>query len=118
MNPGSGQRSRGKARRFDPTRSAPLLAEVIQSAPTAIVMIVLMDVQMPEMDGLEATAAIRAGEVASGRHLRIVAMTAHALEGDREKCLAAGMDAYVSKPVRRADLLAALVRVKGLPAAK
>jgi len=74
--------------------------------------VVLMDVQMPEMDGFEATAAIRASEEGSDRHLRIVAMTAHAMDGDREKCLAAGMDDYVSKPIRRADLITALERRK------
>jgi CheY-like chemotaxis protein len=61
--------------------------------------IVLMDVQMPEMDGLEATRAIRAGEQASGGHIPIVAMTAHAVKGDLERCLEAGMDEYVSKPI-------------------
>jgi len=74
--------------------------------------IVLMDVQMPEMDGLEATAAIRAAEQEGGRngHVPIVAMTAHAMHGDRETCLAAGMDDYVSKPIRRRDLVRALAR--------
>ena len=61
--------------------------------------LVLMDVQMPEMGGLEATQAIRAKEQATGRHLPILAMTAHAMEGDRERCLASGMDGYIAKPI-------------------
>jgi CheY-like chemotaxis protein len=73
--------------------------------------LVLMDVQMPDMGGLEATAAIRAQENVSGDHVPIVAMTARAISGDREKCLAAGMDDYVSKPIQIAELNAAIQRV-------
>jgi two-component system sensor histidine kinase/response regulator len=69
---------------------------------------VLMDVQMPEMDGFEATAAIRDKEKDSGGHIPIIAMTAHAMAGDREKCLDAGMDGYVSKPIQVPKLIEAI----------
>jgi CheY-like chemotaxis protein len=66
--------------------------------------LVLMDVQMPDMDGFEATAAIRETEPTRGARIPIVAMTAHALAGDRERCLQSGMDAYIAKPIQAAEL--------------
>jgi CheY-like chemotaxis protein len=73
--------------------------------------LVLMDVQMPEMDGLETTAAIRAQEHGTGRHLPIIALTSHAMQGDQERCFAAGVDAYVSKPMKVDELYAAIDRL-------
>ena len=66
--------------------------------------LVFMDVQMPEMDGLEATAVIRGKEKISGRHQPIIALTAHAMKGDREKCISGGMDGYLTKPIRPQEL--------------
>jgi two-component system sensor histidine kinase/response regulator len=67
--------------------------------------LILMDVQMPEMDGLTAASIIREKERQSGRHMPIIAMTAHALKGDRERCLASGMDGYISKPINTDELM-------------
>ena len=74
--------------------------------------LVLMDVQMPEMDGLQAVAAIRRGETSTGRHIPIFAMTAYATKGDEEMCLEAGMDGYLSKPIQLERLLAAIEDVR------
>ena len=78
--------------------------------------LVFMDCQMPELDGYEATGAIRAGEEGRDEHLPVVAMSAHALKGDRERCLAAGMDDYLSKPLRPHELDAVLERWLGAAA--
>jgi two-component system sensor histidine kinase/response regulator len=79
--------------------------EAIALLQREIIDLVLMDVQMPEMDGFEATMAIRKDEVGKNKHIPIIAMTAHAMTGDRDRCLAAGMDSYISKPIRALDLL-------------
>jgi signal transduction histidine kinase/CheY-like chemotaxis protein len=80
--------------------------------------LILMDLQMPQMDGFEATRTIRDIERFRGVHTPIVALTAHAMEGDRERCLAASMDGYVSKPIRRQELFAEIERVTGSLARK
>jgi PAS domain S-box-containing protein len=72
--------------------------------------VVLMDVQMPVLDGFKAVAAIRGNEASTGRHQPVVAMTAHAMTGDRERCLKAGMDDYISKPITAGEVAAALSR--------
>jgi PAS domain S-box-containing protein len=80
--------------------------------------LVLMDVQMPEMGGFEATARVRAGEQGTGRHVPIIALTAHAMTGDRERCLEAGMDAYVAKPIQPKELFQAIESLVPMPAAR
>ncbi|HEX4146059.1 MAG TPA: response regulator [Pirellulales bacterium] len=87
--------------------------EAVQALATQRFDLVLMDLQMPEMGGLEATAEIRQLETATGGRTPIVAMTAHALAGDRERCLGAGMDAYLSKPIRPQQLLDTIQRIVG-----
>ena len=72
--------------------------------------LILMDVQMPDMDGLQATAEIRERETVTGEHMLIIALTAHAIKGDRERCLDAGMDDYLSKPIRPDELTAVIRR--------
>jgi CheY-like chemotaxis protein len=78
--------------------------------------LVLMDVQMPVMDGFEATAAIRETEKTTGEHIPIIAMTAHSLKGDCERCIAAGMDGYISKPIHVGELLTEIGRLSSTPA--
>ena len=74
--------------------------------------VIIMDVQMPEMDGLEATTAIRTAEATTGKHVPILAMTAHAMKGDRERCLSAGMDGYLSKPIQIEELQEAITHIE------
>jgi signal transduction histidine kinase/ligand-binding sensor domain-containing protein/ActR/RegA family two-component response regulator len=78
--------------------------------------VVLMDVQMPVMDGFEAAAALRELQKSSGNHIPIIALTANAMKGDRERCLAAGMDGYVTKPIKRSELLRAIADLLETPA--
>jgi signal transduction histidine kinase/CheY-like chemotaxis protein len=89
--------------------------EVLRAIEEQTFDLIFMDVQMPEMDGLEATAEIRRREQISGKHQLIVAMTAHAMTGDRERCLSAGMDDYLSKPVAVAKLNQMLGRMALVP---
>jgi PAS domain S-box-containing protein len=90
--------------------------EAVEAFSDGAFDLILMDVQMPEMDGFEATRRIRELEEATGGHITIVAMTAHAMAGDRERCIAAGMDDYVSKPLRKQDLLRALAGARAAEA--
>jgi CheY-like chemotaxis protein/HPt (histidine-containing phosphotransfer) domain-containing protein len=86
-------------------------AEALAALDAGPFDVMFTDVQMPDMDGFELTAAVRVWAAATGRHLPVIAMTAHAMKGVRERCLAAGMDDYVSKPIRDDELLAAIERV-------
>jgi signal transduction histidine kinase/DNA-binding response OmpR family regulator len=81
---------------------------LLEKAGPGEIDLVLMDVQMPELDGFQATALIREKEKSTGAHLPIIAMTAHAMKGDRERCIAAGMDGYVSKPIQPKELFKAI----------
>jgi PAS domain S-box-containing protein len=87
----------------------------IERAPKGVFDLVFMDVQMPDMDGFETTAAIRDHEKLSGGHVPIIAVTAYAMKGDRERCLSAGMDGYLSKPVQLQELRQLLRRYEGGP---
>ena len=92
--------------------------EAIAAMQSAEFDVVLMDIQMPEMDGFEATAEIHKREKPSARRTPIIALTAHALKEDRERCLSAGMDAYVTKPIRPAELFRVIQDVLGSPTAR
>src|SRR5487761_276314 len=87
--------------------------EAVAAVEREDIDVVLMDVQMPEMDGLEAIRVIREKEKVSGRHLPIISITAHVMKGDREKCLEAGADDYVPKPLKPVELFAAIERARG-----
>jgi CheY-like chemotaxis protein len=91
--------------------------QALESLEAGTYDLVFMDVQMPEMDGLEATAAIRENEISTGKHQPIIALTAHAMQRDQERCLAAGMDAYLTKPIRPQELNVILERYLKLRAA-
>jgi CheY-like chemotaxis protein len=90
--------------------------EALEAWSSAQFDAIFMDVQMPGMDGFETTGIIRAAERATGAHIPIVAMTAHAMSGDRERCLAAGMDEYISKPIAMREIDRVLGRLSLLPA--
>ena len=89
--------------------------EAVAAAARETFDVIMMDVQMPELDGLEATAQIRKAEAGTGRRVPIVALTAHAMREDRERCLAAGMDEYLAKPFKAGDLFDAIERLLPVP---
>ncbi len=86
-------------------------AQAVEILETQSFDVVFMDVQMPEMDGFEATEEVRRKEAGTGRHQLIIAMTAHAMKGDRERCLSCGMDDYLAKPVHPKEVAAILERI-------
>jgi signal transduction histidine kinase/ligand-binding sensor domain-containing protein/CheY-like chemotaxis protein len=88
--------------------------EAVSALERADFDLVLMDIQMPEMDGISATVAIREKERKTGNHLPIIAVTAHAMKGDKERCFDAGMDGYITKPIQVPELLAAIEQVMSL----
>jgi len=85
-------------------------AELLEVFPRGSFDLILMDVQMPVMNGYDATRAIRAREWSTGKHIPVIALTAHAMQGDRQICLDAGMDDYLSKPIQSGDLRETLAR--------
>ena len=87
--------------------------QALRALQDGVFDLVLMDIQMPELDGLETTAAIRESERSTGKHQRIVAMTANAMKGDDQRCLDAGMDGYLAKPIRPEELYALLEGIRG-----
>src|SRR4029077_3906218 len=89
--------------------------EALEALEKEAVDLVVKDVEVPEEEGLEATAAIREKEKASGAHLPIIALTAHAMKGDRERCLDAGMDGYLPKPIRADELLLTIDKLAPAP---
>jgi CheY-like chemotaxis protein len=89
--------------------------QALLAAETDTFDLILMDIQMPEMDGFEATAAIRKREQLAQKHTPIIALTAHAMKEDRERCLSAGMDAYVTKPIRPDELFRTIHELLTVP---
>jgi len=100
-----------RGHQIDAVENGRAAVDTIVANPPGTFDAVLMDVQMPEMSGFEATQAIREHEIQSGFHVPIVALTAHAMAGDRERCLAGGMDGYLSKPIEVNDLVATVERL-------